>query len=257
MAIVLWLMWQYLGGKWWPRSTSQNCQQLLRANSVSVPSFALAFLAGVFAMIALAGYWIAIFQIVRTPPNILPDLSRYPRLSVVLVLAMSSVVSPVVEEIGFRGYCQQILEREFAGPTAVAISSLVFMLAHANHGWFWPKLLVYFLAGIAFGAIAYLTNSIIASIPIHIVGDVIFFTLVWPHDATRHLVMEVADTWFWIHVAQAAFFTHTGAPRLASPAQVLAADATRHARNEYHGRLNHSHLSPTSVSGEAYKAALC
>jgi hypothetical protein len=82
------------------------------------------------------------------------------------------------------------------------------MLAHANHGWYWPKFLVYFLAGLAFGTIAYLTNSILASIPVHIAADAVFFTLVWPHDATRRLLREGgADTWFWIHVAQAAIFT--------------------------------------------------
>jgi hypothetical protein len=82
------------------------------------------------------------------------------------------------------------------------------MLAHANHGWFWPKLLVYFMADLAFGAIAYLTNSILASIPVHIAADGVFFALVWPHDAPRRLLSEGgADTWFWIHVAQAAIIT--------------------------------------------------
>jgi membrane protease YdiL (CAAX protease family) len=208
MAIVLWLLWQYLGGKWWPHSTSQARHQLLRANSVPAPRLALAFVAGVFAIIALAGYWIVFFQIARTPPNVLPDLSKYPWLTIVLVLAMSSLVSPIVEEVGFRGYCQQILEREFVPQTAIAISSLLFMLAHANHGWYWSKLLVYFLVGIAFGAIAYLTNSILASIPVHIFGDAVFFTLIWRHDAARRLLSEGgADGWFWIHVAQAIIFT--------------------------------------------------
>lgn len=168
----------------------------------------MAFIAGVLATIALAGYWIVFCQLVRTSPNVLPDISGYPLLIVVLVLGMSSLVSPIVEEIGFRGYCQKILEREFGGPVAVTISSVLFMLAHANYGWFWSKLLVYFLAGVVFGSIAYLTNSILASIPVHIVGDLIFFTLVWPHDTSRRLVAEGgADGWFWIHFAQAAIFT--------------------------------------------------
>jgi hypothetical protein len=43
---------------------------------------------------------------------------------------------------------------------------------------------------------------------VHIVGDVTFFTLVWPHDAARRLVWEGgADAWFWLHVAQAIGFT--------------------------------------------------
>ena len=39
-------------------------------------------------------------------------------------------------------------------------------------------------------------------------GDVTFFTLVWPYDATRRHVGEGgADAWFWIHAAQAVLFT--------------------------------------------------
>lgn len=208
MTGFLWLVWQYLSGRWWPRGTSEKRRRLLRANHVSSRSLASAFVAGVLAMIALAGYWIVFCQLVRTPPNVLPDISRSPLLIVALVLGMSTLVSPIVEEIAFRGYCQNILEREFRGPVAVTVSSVLFMLAHVNYGWFWSKLLVYFLAGVVFGSIAYLTNSILASIPVHVVGDLIFFTLVWPHDASRRLAAEGgADGWFWIHLAQAAIFT--------------------------------------------------
>ena len=70
------------------------------------------------------------------------------------------------------------------------------------------KLLVYFLVGIAFGATAYLTNSTLPAILPHMIGDLTFFTLVWPNDAARPLVLDSgADNWFWIHVAQAIVFT--------------------------------------------------
>jgi hypothetical protein len=89
-----------------------------------------------------------------------------------------------------------------------------------------PKLLVYFLVGLAFGTIAFLTNSILSTIPVHIVGDLVFFTLIWPHDATRRLVTEGgADGWFWIHLAQAAIFTTLAILGF----QRLARDPTRRA----------------------------
>ncbi len=72
----------------------------------------------------------------------------------------------------------------------------------------WPKLLFYFLVGVAFGATAHLTNSILPAIPVHVVGLLIFFTLIWPQDAARRLVWEGGtDNWFWIHVTQAIAFT--------------------------------------------------
>ena len=84
---------------------------------------------------------------------------------------------------------------------------MVFSLAHFVHGMYWPKLLVYFLVGVAFGATAYLTKSILPAIPPHIVGDLTFFTMVWPRDAARQLVSESGtDSWFWIHAAQTVVF---------------------------------------------------
>jgi membrane protease YdiL (CAAX protease family) len=208
MAIVLWLLWQYLGGRWWPPGTAEARRRDLRANPVSRTAWGISLLAGLLSIVALAGYWIVFFQLVKTPPNVLADASKYPWLTVVLVVAMSSLVSPIVEEIAFRGYCQQILERHFSGPAAVFLSSLLFMLAHANHGWYWPKLTVYFFVGVTFGAIARLTNSILTTLPVHILGDLTFFLLIWPRDAGRVLVSAGgADMWFWLHLAQAVGFT--------------------------------------------------
>jgi hypothetical protein len=35
----------------------------------------------------------------------------------------------------------------------------------------------------------------------------VFFTLIWPHDAVRPLVWEAGThAWFWIHAAQAIVF---------------------------------------------------
>jgi Type II CAAX prenyl endopeptidase Rce1-like len=88
------------------------------------------------------------------------------------------------------------------------ISSILFALAHVTHGLLWPKLLVYFLAGVVFAVTAYLSNSILPSIPVHIIGDPAFFALVWPHDAARSLVQESGpDAWFWIHLVQAIVFS--------------------------------------------------
>src|SRR5207244_11807001 len=94
---------------------------------------------------------------------------------------------------------------EFRGPVAVVIASVLFALAHGpTQGFLGPKLLFYFLVGVAFGAMAHLTNSILPAIPVHVVGLLIFFTLIWPQDAARRLVWDGGtDNWFWIHATQA------------------------------------------------------
>lgn len=207
MAVVLWAAWQYLGGKGWPRRTAQARRNLLRARAVSRPVFLWSLAAGALGVVALAGLWIVLFGLVPMRPNAIPDMSRYPSLTAALMILMGSLVSPFMEEAGLRGYFQVALEREMAGPAAVLISSAVFAVGHLNHGLFWPKQLVYLLAGVAFGTIALLTKSTLPAIPVHFLGDMTFFLFVWPHDAARNQIWHSGpDAWFWFHAAQAVVF---------------------------------------------------
>jgi Type II CAAX prenyl endopeptidase Rce1-like len=85
----------------------------------------------------------------------------------------------------------------------VMLSSIVFALAHLSQGLPWAKLLIYFLVGLTFGAMAWLNNSILPVIPVHIAGDLSFFLWIWPNDVGRKLVWQSgADGWFWLHLAQ-------------------------------------------------------
>jgi membrane protease YdiL (CAAX protease family) len=208
MCVVLALMWVYLAGKGWPRSTSQARRLCLRANLVSAPVFRWSVLAGTLSVVAFAGFWIVMSDLVKMPGNALPDFSRYPVFTVVSMIVMGSVAAPLTEEPAFRGYCQVILERHFNGPIAVILSSILFALAHGpTQGFLWPKLLFYFLVGVVFGATAYLTKSILPAIPGHVFGLLVFFTLIWPHDAARSNVWQNGtDVWFWMHLAQTIVF---------------------------------------------------
>jgi hypothetical protein len=91
MALLLWLAWSYLGGKGWPRGTSEVRRRYLRANRNSGPTYLWAWVAGVLSVVALAGYWILLFQLVKMPPNALSDVSSYPRMTVALMILMGVV----------------------------------------------------------------------------------------------------------------------------------------------------------------------
>jgi len=60
IIIVLWLTWQYLGGKGPPHSTAAKRKLLLRATPVSAQAFGWSALAGALAIGALAGVWIGV-----------------------------------------------------------------------------------------------------------------------------------------------------------------------------------------------------
>lgn len=210
MAVVLWLMWQYLGGRWWPRSTAEARRAYLRAKRVSRQVFGWSLVAGALSLVALVGIWIVLVELTKVGGNPTAfNYAAYPLLTVVLVLVMASLVSPLTEEAAFRGYAQVMLERRFSAAIAVVISSVLFALWHGpTQGFAWSKLLFYLLVGVVFGTIAYLTQSVLPAIPVHIAGDLTFFALIWPNDATRPFVWhDGADVWFWVFVAQAIVFT--------------------------------------------------
>ncbi len=204
LVAVLWAMWQYLGGKGWPASTSTRRKQLLRANPVSRPALMWSAVAGLLAIGALAGFWIVMFRLVPMHANLLlPARFTTSPVLIAAIIAGASLLAPITEESAVRGYLQSALERDFTPLTAVILSSLVFALAHVTQGLAWPKLLLYFLVGITFGALAYLNNSILPVIPVHIAADLIFFILIWPRDPARRLIWQSGtDAWFWLHVAQ-------------------------------------------------------
>jgi membrane protease YdiL (CAAX protease family) len=208
MAILLWLMWQYLDGKGWPDSTSEARHRYLRARLVSRPVFTWSLAAGMFSIIALTGLWIVLFQLVKVPGNALPDFSKYPFLLVTLVLFMASLAASVAEEACFRGYFQSALEARFSGFTAILITILVISPGHSfTQGFVWPTMMFYFFVDAVFGTLAYLCNSILPGIVIHTIGLFIFFAAIWPFDASRRLISEGgADVWFWLHIVQMVIF---------------------------------------------------
>ena len=208
MAVLLWLLCAYLDGKGWPPSTSERRHRYLRARLVAPPIFLWALTAGMLSIIALTGLWIVLFQLVKVPGNTLPDFSKYPLLTVILIVFMASLVTSVIEEACFRGYFQSALEARFSASIAIVIAALVISPGHSlTQGFVWPTMLFYFFADTMFGVLAYLCDSILPGILVHTLGLLIFFTLIWPFDVNRRLVSEAgADLWFWVHAAQALIF---------------------------------------------------
>ena len=192
-----------LGGKWRPASTQDARRRYLRASRVSEQPFIWALLAGALSIVALAGLWIVMFRMVRIPGNTVPDFSKYPVVTVVVSLAMASLVSSVAEEAGFRGHLQVALESGFSAPAAILIQALLIAPAHGlTQGFVWPTVVFYLLVDAMLGTSAYLTRSIVPGVIVHSAGLLTFFSLIWPEDRHRVPIRESgADQPFWIHVA--------------------------------------------------------
>jgi membrane protease YdiL (CAAX protease family) len=207
MVPMLAVMVAFLGGFGWPRAGAAARRRLAPLRLVPREAFIWSLIAGGCGIVALAGLWIVLAGLVKTPPNVLPDAVHIPPVTLLATLAVSIVAAPVTEEIAFRGYAMGMLRKTFSPATAIVLSSALFALAHLTQGLYASKLTVYFVAGLAIAMVAYRTGSLIPAMIVHSATDLAFFTLVWPHDATRRLVSQGgADVWFWVHAGQAVVF---------------------------------------------------
>jgi membrane protease YdiL (CAAX protease family) len=101
-------------------------------------------------------------------------VSQYPFVTVLLWVLMGSLVAGVVEEASFRGYMQGPIERRHGPVVAILVTGSLFGLAHFTHAEVTLILLPYYLAVAAvYGALAYLTNSILPSLVLHGGGNVL------------------------------------------------------------------------------------
>jgi membrane protease YdiL (CAAX protease family) len=152
--------------------------------------FGWAVLAGALGDIALGGAWIATSDLIHLPAGLTPSMKGVPLTTAIALLIMGSLAAPLSEEAAFRGYAQGILERAWVwAPAAILGSSVLFAAAHVTQGLFLPKLSLYFFAGLIFGTVAYLTNSLYAAMVVHSLADFEGFLLLWPHDAKAHVLV--------------------------------------------------------------------
>jgi membrane protease YdiL (CAAX protease family) len=176
----LWLYWQYLGGRWWPRSTARSREMSRRTKALSLATWVWSAVAGGLAIAALTALTYSLAYL--SPLGIgLPGLLKpVPPLGLLVLIPVVSAMAGIVEEAAFRGYMQGPIERRHGAAAAIGIVSLVFGLAHLNG---WPvtgaRLFLILLASIIYGILAHLTESILPGVVLHSAGDTVGFGLLY------------------------------------------------------------------------------
>ena len=182
LATYLWFFWQYLGGRWWPRSTADIRRKWLRANPLSTRAWRWALIAGYLAMTSsYALHWVVgrLMPLSFTIPAVLEQLPAFTLFSMLL---MASVIAGVVEEAAFRGFMQGPLEKRHGIVTAIVVVSIVFGAAHLTD---WQPSMTaarmgfIVLASVLYGIMVHLTNSILPGLVLHATGDAIGIVWIW------------------------------------------------------------------------------
>jgi membrane protease YdiL (CAAX protease family) len=173
-ALYLWLFWRYVRGAGWPRFTAEARRTTCRANRLSDEVWGAAMIAGILGLVALVLLLRVMNRMVTLPQQPTDDLAHLPFITLVPLLLMSAVVAGIAEESAFRGYMQGPIERRHGPVVAILVTGGLFGLAHFTHPEVTLVLMPYYLAVAAiYGALAYLTNSILPSVVLHAGGNVL------------------------------------------------------------------------------------
>lgn len=206
MPVVLAGLGLFLAGRGWPRRGAEARRALVPLAPVSRQAWLWSLAAGLASVAALAGLWSVFGSLVRTAPNLLPDARGVPLWTALPMLLVGITAAPLTEELAFRGYAMGLLRRHFGVVATLVISSLMFAAAHLTQGLYPTKLAVYFLFGLGLAVIVWRTGSLLPAMVVHSIGDLTFFTCVWPQDAARRLVTEGgADAGFYAAAAITLF----------------------------------------------------
>lgn len=207
-GLYLWLFWRYVRGEGWPRSTAEARRNNLRANPLPGAVWGAALFAGGLGLVAVVLLLRVMNRLVLLPQQQDLDISKFPLVTVVLLVLMASAVAGVVEEAAFRGYMQSPIERRYGPVIAILITGLLFGFAHFSHPEVTLILMPYYLAVAAiYGALAYFTNSIFPSMILHAGGNALVAIDLFAHGRSEWqassnpapLIWQTGtDTSFWI-----------------------------------------------------------
>jgi membrane protease YdiL (CAAX protease family) len=165
-------------------------------------------LAGILGIATLVLFLRVLNRMVRLPQQQVPDLSQVPFGTLFFILVTGSAVAGIVEEAAYRGYLQVPIERRHGLVVAILVTGTMFGFAHFTHPEVGLSLMPYYLlvAGV-YGALAWLTNSILPSMVLHASGNFLGGVGLlsrdhreWPASSSpAPLIWEAgADAPFWI-----------------------------------------------------------
>jgi membrane protease YdiL (CAAX protease family) len=173
--VLLWVMWKYLNGSGWPRSTSDSRRRRLRARKLDRRLIPATICSGV-----LLGSWIACqvifgYRLVSMPAaagGAFLTLASAPIITATMLLLTGAIMTGFVEEAAFRGYMQVPIEERHGGTIGIAVVAVIFAAVHL------PPLLLFplFVVGaVGWGVMARLTRSTVPGMAVHAAVDAGFF----------------------------------------------------------------------------------
>jgi membrane protease YdiL (CAAX protease family) len=230
--LYLWLWWKYVSGSGWPRSTSAARRDTLRARPVPDEAWGLALVAGVLGIATTVLLGNVMLRVAKQPAVPIPDISQVPFLTLLCFQLTGAAVAGISEESSFRGYMQGPIERRHGPIIAITVTALTFAFAHSQNTAFSLAQVPYYL-GVAttFGTMAYLTNSILPGMVLHVSAVVLdgLGKLATAEQSANAAPVAIAT--IWETGADASFWMSCVAVIVVGTAAVAAYIALAHSRH--------------------------
>jgi membrane protease YdiL (CAAX protease family) len=206
---LVWLIlfWTYLNGKGWPRSTSRERHELLRARALNQATGLWSVIAAAIGLVTLVAIYLIAIQFVNLPrdafrPRGLAGLSLG---TIIPVLVMNAIVAGIVEEAAYRGYMQGLLEPRIGAAFAIAVVTIVFTVLHLLGGTSTLPLAIPVCAtSVVLGVLTVLTRSIFPAVVMHSLADAPTLPLEWGivgHLPVGRFQANGIDTFFMLSAA--------------------------------------------------------
>jgi membrane protease YdiL (CAAX protease family) len=198
-AVFLLFLVRWTRGGGPPRSRSLARATLFRSVTLSPRQWVWGLCAALFIAVTVHAAIVLLFRFVPFPVAMFRngyDLSfihsQFLKWAAIL---MSAVSAGICEEIGFRGYMQQPIERRYGVAPAVLISSIFFTAAHLTKAWSIPGMTpIVFGAGVLLGLLAWSARSLLPGIIGHIVMDIGLFAYWWTGIAGEFSAHTISET---------------------------------------------------------------
>jgi membrane protease YdiL (CAAX protease family) len=208
MTLYLWAYWRFISGAWGASNDAASRRANLRAHRLPswlwLPSLAAGLL-GFATLLALLAVVARVVELPAGAPIVTPP--GMPLLTVVVLLAMASVVAGVTEEAAFRGYMQSIVERRYGVVIAILTNGILFGLLHfGNHPRDVLLMLPYYVAVSAvYGGLTWAADSILPALVLHSAGDVVVLTRWWATGRPEWQLTAIAPRSVWERGIDAPF----------------------------------------------------
>jgi membrane protease YdiL (CAAX protease family) len=152
---------------WFLKSRRQPILKRLRLNAISYETLVYTIMLSL-GIIILSDELDRMIQSFFPAPEYIVDLNGLLRpdtlLGFILLFIAVAIVAPVGEELLFRGFFQQALEKHWNDVTrAILMTALLFSMIHMNPYWFAQ---IYIL-GVLLGYIAWKSKSVIPALVLH------------------------------------------------------------------------------------------